>query len=670
MPNNDATCTEDGTETGKCERCGKTETRAIPGSKLGHDWSEYTITKEPTLETEGEKVRTCRRCGLEERETMAVLQEQELWGFDQLLKYYGENFDAEDGSTKDIYVVFENDSEDGGAFTYTSSDENVLRVESSGPLNQCRIIIRNTGTATITATAAAVPGKYVETSVQTVITVKKAKTPLVLQPKETVITYGDPVPANPGYRVNGYLYEDKCTQLSGQSVYTTAYQRYGKADTYELILSGFTSRNYELEYRSSTLTVNKASNYTLAFEPNSLTWNIDNNTHVQAVARTSIPDSTAVVKVEYEVNGVWTETAPTVSGTYNVRAWLESSDNLVVRAGEIITAELLVRQGSFVNVGDSNVYLDVNEHDDGSVEVQISDEDAKKVAESAANSDGDVTVDMTGNGVASGKDGLTLPENLVRELNENGDVNSFTVKSQDAEITMDSDVLNKVAETMAKQEGAADTKMTLQISTVEDKSELTEEQREILKYLGSSTVVLDLKLLVKSYDGNGRELDSESINRLGGAVQIRTAYSGKADEGKKMVAFYINDKGETTYLRVKYENGFVCFATDHFSVYSVIEMKTTDILSAGVTAQQTDDTLSATLAVSSEHMTGNYAVLFSAYDANGCQLATAMRSVTMTESTSVVSADFAECIGAVTVKAILLDGETFLPVADPIIGTV
>lgn len=119
---------------------------------------------------------------------------------------------------------------------------------------------------------------------------------------------------------------------------------------------------------------------------------------------------------------------------------------------------------------------------------------------------------------------------------------------------------------------------------------------------------------------------------------------------------------------MKYEDGFVCFATDHFSVYSVVEMDVTDILTASVTAQQQDETLHAELEVSSSYMTGNYAVVLSAYDANGCQLATAMKSVTVTESISVVSADFAACTSAVTVKAILLDGETFQPVADPSSG--
>ena len=43
VSNNDATCTEDGTETAKCDRCDATDTRTDEGSVLGHDWAvEWT----------------------------------------------------------------------------------------------------------------------------------------------------------------------------------------------------------------------------------------------------------------------------------------------------------------------------------------------------------------------------------------------------------------------------------------------------------------------------------------------------------------------------------------------------------------------------------------------------------------------------------------------------
>ena len=68
-----ATCTENGTETSKCKRCDVTDTREIADSALGHDFSEWKVTKEPTVSEKGEKVRTCSRCGTEEKEILPAL---------------------------------------------------------------------------------------------------------------------------------------------------------------------------------------------------------------------------------------------------------------------------------------------------------------------------------------------------------------------------------------------------------------------------------------------------------------------------------------------------------------------------------------------------------------------------------------------------------------------
>ena len=61
VSNGDAKCTEDGTETAKCDRCDATDTRTDEDSALGHDWAE-AITKEPTCTVAGEKVLSCSRC--------------------------------------------------------------------------------------------------------------------------------------------------------------------------------------------------------------------------------------------------------------------------------------------------------------------------------------------------------------------------------------------------------------------------------------------------------------------------------------------------------------------------------------------------------------------------------------------------------------------------------
>ena len=62
VSNGDAKCTEDGTETAKCDRCDATDTRTDEDSALGHDWAEAEVTKEPTCTVAGEKVMSCSRC--------------------------------------------------------------------------------------------------------------------------------------------------------------------------------------------------------------------------------------------------------------------------------------------------------------------------------------------------------------------------------------------------------------------------------------------------------------------------------------------------------------------------------------------------------------------------------------------------------------------------------
>ena len=50
----EATCTEPRT----CVKCGETE-----GEALGHDYSEWQVTVEPTYSADGEQAKTCSRCG-------------------------------------------------------------------------------------------------------------------------------------------------------------------------------------------------------------------------------------------------------------------------------------------------------------------------------------------------------------------------------------------------------------------------------------------------------------------------------------------------------------------------------------------------------------------------------------------------------------------------------
>lgn len=91
VSNNDATCTEDGTETAVCDDCDVTDTRTDIGSALGHSYSEewksdenshwhectvchdkanaashtfkWVTDKEPTAEEKGSKHEECQVCG-------------------------------------------------------------------------------------------------------------------------------------------------------------------------------------------------------------------------------------------------------------------------------------------------------------------------------------------------------------------------------------------------------------------------------------------------------------------------------------------------------------------------------------------------------------------------------------------------------------------------------
>ena len=57
-----ATCTEDGTETAKCDKCDETDTRTAVGSALGHDMGDYTSNNDATCTEDGTKTAKCSRC--------------------------------------------------------------------------------------------------------------------------------------------------------------------------------------------------------------------------------------------------------------------------------------------------------------------------------------------------------------------------------------------------------------------------------------------------------------------------------------------------------------------------------------------------------------------------------------------------------------------------------
>jgi len=65
-----ADCVNGGTVTLRCSECDKEITAAVPA--LGHDWGEWTTTKNPTAADEGEVERSCKRDGCNATETVPL----------------------------------------------------------------------------------------------------------------------------------------------------------------------------------------------------------------------------------------------------------------------------------------------------------------------------------------------------------------------------------------------------------------------------------------------------------------------------------------------------------------------------------------------------------------------------------------------------------------------
>lgn len=78
VPNGDATCTTDGTETAVCDRCEATSTISDEGSALGHSWGEWVTTKEPTADAVGTQTRTCEACGASDTQTLDKLPQEHV----------------------------------------------------------------------------------------------------------------------------------------------------------------------------------------------------------------------------------------------------------------------------------------------------------------------------------------------------------------------------------------------------------------------------------------------------------------------------------------------------------------------------------------------------------------------------------------------------------------
>ena len=71
--NNDATCVADGTETGKCKYCDKTNTRTKANTATGvHTFTDYTYNNDATCVTDGTETATCANCSATDTRTSAA----------------------------------------------------------------------------------------------------------------------------------------------------------------------------------------------------------------------------------------------------------------------------------------------------------------------------------------------------------------------------------------------------------------------------------------------------------------------------------------------------------------------------------------------------------------------------------------------------------------------
>ncbi len=532
------TCTEGGYTTHTCSRCDDSY-RDAETDALGHAWGEWVLTTPPTEEHAGVETRTCSRCNATETRDVAKLAQQDVrFPASSMTKTYG---DAA------AYNTAMNMTPGGGKLTYASSDPTVAVVDAvSG-----EITIKGAGTATITATAAAVPGKYAETSVSFTFTVNKA--PLTVRADDAAIAYGQSTPAFT-WTAKGFVYGEDERVLTGQAQFACAYKTYGSVGTYPITLSGLSAQNYDITFEAGALTVSSAEKYTITLGKLEQLAG-----HTSPVTAAISPyDATAQISVEYQVNGSWTSTVPTEAGSYAVRAALTASDNISFTPDSYTEGLLLVKNGVTVDTGNGDADVDVSvEVDSGKAEISVSEDDLNTILE---NANGSVSVDLGG---VSNVDELVLPGDLVSELSKNDKTDSFTVSTEDASITLSGPALDTVAGKITSGEN----KVSATLKSV-NRSDLNEAQQEALKDIPEDAKMVDVSLVVTHPDGS-----RDTLHELGGDVTITVPYDELPGviEGQYVVACHVSDNGVVTYLFAVCdpETRTITFTSTHFSHYAV-----------------------------------------------------------------------------------------------------
>ncbi len=125
------TCTKDGShdEIVYCKACkAKLSEETVTDEALGHDWGEWIVTKEATVDEEGEKTHTCSRC--DEKETLPIpkLEPED----EETITYTvtkGDGSTWTKGSTETCDFTYErsvNESETFSHFTGVKVDDTVI----------------------------------------------------------------------------------------------------------------------------------------------------------------------------------------------------------------------------------------------------------------------------------------------------------------------------------------------------------------------------------------------------------------------------------------------------------------------------------------------------------------------------------------------------------------
>lgn len=432
-----------------------------------------------------------------------------------------------------------NDENEDDVFTYSSSDESVATVDANG-----KATIVGAGECEIIATAAAVPGKYIETSASYKFIVKKAL--LTIKANDKDIVYGA-APANNGWTATGYKYNDTADVVKGTAAYTYNYEQFGNAGTYEIGVSGLTADNYEITFETGALKVNKASAYTITLG------NLEQlDKEVTAVTTAIAPqDTTAVIKVEYYINNEWVETLPTEAGEYPVHASLVSSDNIAIDGA--YTEETLIVNRSIV-VGDTNIEVNV---DGEKAEIVITDDELKEIIEKT---EGEVTVKLGG---VENVTELEIPGAFVDAVSKSEKTDGMVINTDNSSISMSEAVVDTVAENVKSGEDT----IAVKLEAIE-KNKLNDKQQAALDAITQDAVIVEVSLVITHADGG-----ETVLHQLGGNVEVTVPYAGPVAEGKYIVVSYVSDDGNVSYVRATYnaETKQVTFKTNHFSNYAIFE---------------------------------------------------------------------------------------------------